>query len=165
MFRIGVISDTHLADTGECLAFLADLAARHFPRVDLILHAGDIVVPGVLAAFAPCPVIAVRGNMDPPAPGLEIKRVVGADGARIGLIHGWGAREGLVARVRNEFRGVSLDCLVYGHSHMPMCRYENGLLLFNPGSATGPRGGAPASIGLLEAEQGRVSGSIVEVGR
>ena len=165
MFRIGVISDTHLADTGEGLAFLTDLAGRHFAGVDLILHAGDIVAPEVLVVFAPCPVIAVRGNMDPPAPGLEVKRVVGADGARIGLIHGWGPREELVARVRHEFRGVALDCLVYGHSHLPMCRHENGLLLFNPGSATAPRGGAPASIGVLEVEQGRVSGRIVEVKR
>ena len=48
MVRIGVLSDTHLPDTGDALIFLQELAARHFADVDLILHAGDIVAPDVL---------------------------------------------------------------------------------------------------------------------
>jgi len=161
MVRIGVLSDTHLPDSGEALAFLADLAAGPLAGVDLILHAGDIVAPGVLVAFAPCPVYAVRGNMDPAAPELPVKRVVPVAGLQIGLIHGWGPPAGLPERIRREFAGMTLDCLVFGHSHAPLCRYEGGLLLFNPGSATDRRGQPSTSVGLLEIENGRIHGRIV----
>lgn len=161
MLRIGVISDTHLTETGEALALLLDLAERYFQGVDIILHAGDIVAPGVLSAFSPRPVYGVRGNMDPAMPGFPHKRVLDVAGVRIGVIHGWGACEGLVERIRKEFSGISLDCLVFGHSHVPMCQWCDGLLLFNPGSAVVRRGMPSTSVGLLDVEDGRVSGRIV----
>ncbi|MCM2265004.1 MAG: metallophosphatase family protein [Desulfuromonadales bacterium] len=161
MIRVGVLSDTHLPDTGEALAFLLDLAERHFQGVEAILHAGDVVAPGVLAAFAPTPVYAVRGNMDPAMHDFPQKRLLKIAGIRIGLIHGWGPREGLVERVRNEFRNLPLDCLVFGHSHVPMCHRESGLLLFNPGSAVDRRGMPYESVGLLEIEDGTISAQIV----
>lgn len=161
MLRLGVISDTHLADRGDSLAFLLDLAERHFQGVEVILHAGDIVAPGILAAFAPRAVYAVRGNMDPAAPDLPRKRVVKIGGMRIGLIHGWGAREELTARVLGEFQGIELDCLVFGHSHAPLCHRESGLLLFNPGSAVDRRDMPYASVGILEIEDGVIRGRII----
>lgn len=161
MIRIGVISDTHLADSGESLAFLQDLAGRHFAGVDMILHAGDIVAPAALAAFSPCPVYGVRGNMDPAAPDLPHKRMLAVAGVRIGLIHGWGPPDGLIERVRGEFRDIPLDCLVFGHSHVPLCRRDGSLLLLNPGSATDRRGMPYESVGLLEVEDGVIEGRIV----
>ena len=164
MLRIGVISDTHLTETGEALAFLLDLAERHFQGTDIIVHAGDIVAPGVLAAFSPRPVYGVRGNMDPAMQGFPHKRILEMAGVRIGLIHGWGAREGLVERIRKEFSDIPLDCLVFGHSHVPMCRKDGGLLLFNPGSAVDRRGMPYASVGILEIEDGVISGRIIALG-
>lgn len=161
MIRIGVISDTHLPDTGESLAFLVDLAARHFQGVEVILHAGDIVAPDVLAAFSQYTFYGVRGNMDPAFCELPQKRVLNIAGMRIGLIHGWGAGEGLIERVRNEFRDTRLDCLVFGHSHVPLCRQVGELLLFNPGSAVERREMPYASVGLLEIDNGRIRGRIV----
>jgi putative phosphoesterase len=127
----------------------------------MILHAGDIVEPAVLAAFAPCPVFAVRGNMDAAAPELPHRRVMQVGGVNIGLIHGWGAHEGLAERVRREFADTPLGCLIFGHSHEPVCRHEGGLLLFNPGSATDRRGMPYESVGLLEVENGMISGRII----
>ena len=164
MTRIGVISDTHLGDTDEATAFLQHLAECHFQGVDMILHAGDIVAPDVLAAFTPCPVHAVRGNMDPATPGIPWKRILEIEGCHIGLIHGWGPREGLVERIRNEFRDTKLDCLVFGHSHVPMCQWRDGLLLFNPGSATDRRGMPYASVGVLEVDDRTISGRIIPLG-
>lgn len=161
--RVGVISDTHLDDTGEALAVLLAIAERHFRGVDMILHAGDIVAPDVLAAFAPSPVHAVRGNMDPAAPGLPWKRILDIDGCRIGLMHGWGPREGLVERLRKEFRDDALDCLIFGHSHVPVCHWVDGLLLFNPGSATDRRGMPYESVGVLEIDDGVIEGRIVAI--
>jgi putative phosphoesterase len=161
MVRIGVLSDTHLPDSAEAGAFLQELAARHFAGVELILHAGDIVACGVLAAFAPCPVYGVRGNMDAADPELPNKRVLHVAGLRIGLIHGWGPPAGLLHRVRREFADTHLDCLVFGHSHEPLCQQEEGLLLFNPGSATDRRNQPCCSVGLLEIVGGAIRGRIV----
>lgn len=161
MTRIGVLSDTHLADDAAASAWLRDLAERHFGDVALILHAGDIVAPDVLTALAPCPVYGVRGNMDRAAADLPHKRVIEVEGVRIGLVHGWGAPAGLLARVRNEFAATPLDCLVFGHSHVPLCRREGPLLLFNPGSATDRRGQPHCSIGLLEVGNGTIKGRII----
>jgi hypothetical protein len=99
--------------------------------------------------------------MDPAAPGFPHQRVVEVDGVRIGLIHGWGPPAGLAARVRAAFAGTRLDCLVFGHSHMPLCRWEGALLLFNPGSATDRRGQPSTSVGILEVEGGVIAGRIV----
>ena len=161
MIRIGVLADTHLPDTREASDLLQALAARHFRDAAMILHAGDIVAPGVLEALAPCPVYGVRGNMDPAAPGFPHQRVVDVDGVRIGLIHGWGPPAGLTERIRAAFADTPLDCLVFGHSHVPVCRREGALLLFNPGSATDRRGQSSASVGVLEIENGAITGRIV----
>jgi putative phosphoesterase len=149
MYRIGVLSDTHLAATGESLAFLVDLAETYFAGVDLILHAGDVVAPETLQAFAPCPVLAVRGNMDPVVPDLPLKRIIPVGLARVGLMHGWGGC-GLEDRLLGEFRDERIDVLVYGHSHIPACYVRNGILLFNPGSATDRRSMPYHSVGMLE---------------
>ena len=127
----------------------------------MILHAGDIIDPGLLSVFAPVPVHAVRGNMDPATADTPPLRVISVAGVHIGLIHGWGAPDGIVARISREFAGIALDCLVFGHTHEPCCRRQNGLLLFNPGSATDRRRMPYESVGILEIEDGRVKGRII----
>jgi putative phosphoesterase len=164
MIRIGILSDTHLPGTTDAAAFLRQVVEQHFQRVEMILHAGDIVAPAVLAALAPCPVFGVRGNMDAAAPELPHRRVIHVGGVNIGLIHGWGFPEGLAERVRGEFADTALDCLVFGHSHEPVCRREGDLLLFNPGSATDRRTMPGESVGMLEVDGGRVSGRIIPLG-
>ena len=78
MLRIGVLSDTHLYNSGNGMAFLQDLAARRFAGTDLILHAGDVGDPDILAAFTDAPVHAVRGNTDPADPRRQVNNNVGA---------------------------------------------------------------------------------------
>lgn len=160
--RVAVLSDTHLPDSVEAHAFLHYLLEDILAPVDLVLHAGDLVAPDLLAAFDHYPTHAVRGNMDPPSPGVPIKKVLHVNGFTIGLIHGWGPAEGLAERVMGEFAGVSLDCLVYGHSHEPACFRHEGVLLFNPGSATDRRRMAYHSVGLLEIDD-RIKGTIIRL--
>lgn len=162
MYRIGVLSDTHLSASGEALAFLSDLGEGPFAGVDMILHAGDLVDPDILHAFDRCPVLAVRGNMDPDAPGIPQKRVIEVGDARIGLMHGWGASYDLEERLLKEFHGIDLDVLVYGHSHKPVCHRRNGILIFNPGSAADRRNMPYHSVGLLEIGE-EVNGSIIRL--
>lgn len=162
MFRVGVLSDTHLAASGEAFGFLADLERNWFAGVDLILHAGDLVDPDLLQVFTGCPVLAVRGNMDPPAPELPEKRVVEVGTIRIGLMHGWGASGDLEDRLLEAFRDEPIDALVYGHSHRPVCHTRNGILLFNPGSAADRRRMPYHSVGLLEIGN-RIKGRIISL--
>lgn len=148
--RIGVISDTHLVDSGEAQDFLLELIEGVLAPVDMILHAGDLVAPDLLSVFDGYPLHAVRGNMDPATPGVPLKKVIDVGGFTIGMIHGWGPPGGIEDRAYGEFSSASLDCLVYGHTHRPACHWSNGVLFFNPGSATDRRNMAYHSVGLLE---------------
>ena len=160
--RIGVLSDTHLSGGGEAVAFLHDLVEYCLAPFDMILYAGDLFCPGLLDIFGNCPVHAVRGNMDPATPGIPIKKLLDVRGFSIGMMHGWGPPQGLEQRILNEFAGTRLDCLVYGHSHRPVCTVRDGLLILNPGSATDRRGMPFHSVGLIEIGE-RMKGSIIRI--
>jgi putative phosphoesterase len=162
MKKIGVLADTHFHDLQRGITFLDDLYRRFFQDVSLILHAGDMVNPDIFMAFEGIPVYSVRGNMDPYVQGVPIKRVVTVDQYRIGIIHGWGSPEGLENRILKEFCGQNLDALVYGHSHYPANHIRNGLLFFNPGSATDKRRADHCSVGILEIGDG-ISGKIIDI--
>lgn len=42
------------------------------------------------------------------------------------------------------------DVLVYGHTHIPVAEKRGDILHFNPGSVCLPKGGYPASYGMLD---------------
>lgn len=160
MVRIGCISDTHIPVAAEAIPSTAlDL----LKGVDLILHAGDIVALSVIDGLrAIAPVRAVAGNMDfaETAQVLPVRDKFEIDGIRIGLIHGWGAPEGLIDRIRREF--VQVDCIVFGHTHQSFSNFSNGIFFFNPGSATDKRFSSVNSIGILEIDDS-ISGRIIEI--
>lgn len=143
MIRIGVISDTHLSHpTKE----LRDLADGPFKEVEMILHAGDMTELRVLDSFSGKKVVAVCGNMDSSMVRKEFppERVLGLGDYRIGLIHGWGMPQGIEERIARQFEGV--DCIVYGHTHHPSARKQEGIFFFNPGAFGGL---TPRTVGLL----------------
>lgn len=148
--RIGVLSDTHFGTLRDGLEVLEGLLQGPFAGVELILHAGDLGHTQLLDGFLEVPLLAVRGNTDGADARLPEQRLIELAGFRIGLIHGWGPIAGLENRVRQAFAGTPLDCLIYGHSHSPVCRRHHGLLLFNPGSPTDRRSAPWHSVGLLE---------------
>ena len=160
--RIGVISDTHMS---RCEDRLFDVAETVFQDVSVLLHAGDHTHPSVLDAFAHMEVHAVSGNCDGP----DVRalhppmREIDVAGIRIGLVHGWGDRSRVPSNVFSAFRDV--DAIVFGHTHVPMCRREKGVLLFNPGSASRNRGGIhDRSVGILTiGADGDICGAIVPI--
>lgn len=161
--KIAVFSDTHLADPKSGIPFLAGLLQRHLPDAALVLHAGDLVHPDLLLAFAPLTVYAVRGNLDPAMDGVPIKRVIEVGGFRIGLIHGWGGGPQVEVNAAASFAEVSLDVLVYGHSHWPVCHRQGGVLVLNPGSCTDRRRASRHTFGVLEIKDGSVEARIVSI--
>jgi len=157
--KIGVISDTHLQGYDERLN---KIVAEHFSDVDLVIHAGDLVGLHVLDMFEGKEVKAVCGNMDYPSvkDKLPDQLLFEIQGFKLGLVHGWGAPEGIEERIMA--RTGDLDCIVYGHTHQPVCHKSNGVLFFNPGSPTDKRFAAHRSIGILEIDK-EVSGRIINL--
>jgi putative phosphoesterase len=157
--KIGVISDTHLAGYDEGLKRLLN---DHFLDVDLILHAGDLVDIGVLDIFAGKDVRAVCGNMDPPSVRrmLPERLIFNLNNFTIALIHGWGMPFGIENKLLKEIGRV--DCLIYGHTHRAANVVRDGVLFFNPGSATDRRFATLNTVGILEVGKG-IKGEIIEL--
>ncbi len=162
--RIGVISDTHIPHRAQKLP--ADLAVV-FNGVDLILHAGDLVDEALLEELKKiAPVEAVAGNMDSYLLSTRLgrKKIITAAGFRLGLVHGdlgdGYDRSKTPERALSAFVGEDMNCVIFGHSHRPHHEIREGILLFNPGSATDPRGGFRASCGLLTLEE-EIKGEII----
>ena len=144
--RVGVISDTHIPQFKK----LPEAIWEHFTGVDLIIHAGDLSVLSVIDELETiAPVVAVQGNVEEEEVMLKlpIKREVVVGFCRIGIVHILGDSHNREKVARREFHNAR--CVVFGHSHIPWNREYDGLLLFNPGSATDRRRQPRCSIGML----------------
>ena len=160
---IAVISDTHMPR-----------GARRIPRAcverirasDLVIHAGDIATREVLddiGAIGP-PVAAVHGNVDSAElrQALPEARVVGADGARIAVVHDAGPAGGRLNRMRKRFPDT--DAVVFGHSHIPLHERDGDFQIFNPGSPTERRRASRHTMGVVRAAGGSIDFELVDVG-
>lgn len=182
MLTIGVISDTHVPDRVRELDPQV-LQVFRAANVAVILHAGDITGSQVLAQLEKvAPVYAVGGNRDWVLLGrLPAERRLSFEGVSIGMAHGHGGwkkylsdkpyfyrygyrHERLLPRLQAAFPDVQV--IIFGHGHTPLNRWENGQLLFNPGSPHIPDiKHNTRSLGLLRIiAAGVVEGEIVELG-
>src|SRR3712207_6793020 len=123
--RVAVLSDPHSPRFWKrCPAKVA----AHLTGSDLILHAGDVCTADVLDELATyAPVRVVLGNNDRPdvaAWGASETLELDLDGLAVAMIHDSGPAGGRIARLRRRF--PSADLVVYGHSHIPLDRSENG---------------------------------------
>ena len=135
--KIGVISDTHIAHKSE---HVPGIILDVFKQMDMVMHAGDMVDLRVIDELkSVCPkVVAVAGNMDQEAVRKKYpeKEVLEISGYKIGLMHGCGSPLSLVELLKNAFKEDKPNIIVFGHSHKPMNEFIDGVLFFNPGSAT-----------------------------
>jgi putative phosphoesterase len=160
--RVVVLADTHARDAGGCR--LGERAWEQVHGADVILHAGDVVEPGLLAELrAVAPVHAVLGNNDDALAGtLPETLVVDLDGVRVAVVHDSGARAGREGRMHRRFPDA--DVVVFGHSHIPWNQPGiDGQLLFNPGSATQRRAQPHRTLGVLELAAGRLRSAEIVV--
>ena len=154
--RIAVISDTHMPRGNRALAGRAVAELR---EADAILHGGDFMraeVLELLQRLGP-PVHGIHGNVDDEALRrmLPAARVVELGGARIGMVHDAGPRQGRLARMRFRFKDA--DAVVFGHSHLPLHEADaDGFQIFNPGSPTERRSAPTHTMGIATVENGRV---------
>lgn len=147
--KIIVISDTHMPKRAKSLP---SRLLEELKDADLIIHAGDwqtIDVYNQLTAFAK--VEGVYGNVD--AENIKEmfieKQIVEVCGFKIGITHGHGTGKTTEKRAIQKFEGEMVDCIIFGHSHIPINKYINGILLFNPGSPTDKRRQEKYSFGVI----------------
>lgn len=179
MLTLGVIADTHVPDRARNLDQRA-LDVFQASGVQEILHAGDVSTPRVLAQLEEvAPVHAVRGNRDWLAlPHLPYYSLLTFAGVKIGLTHGHGRWWNYILdRVDYILGGYRLEMfqprllgafpdarvIVFGHTHRPLIHWEDGVMLFNPGSPHFPdiKSTTP-SVGLLYIRTGGdVAGEII----
>ena len=146
---VGVISDTHGLLRPEAVAALAGC--------DLIVHAGDVGSPAVIAGLRRvAPVVAVRGNVDIESwardlPESEVARV---GDASVYVLHD-------LARLDLDPAAAGFAAVVSGHSHVPAIEEQGGVLYLNPGSAGPRRFSLPVSLARLRAGGGTVTAELV----
>lgn len=149
--RIGVISDTHGLLRPETLAALKGS--------ELIIHAGDIGKPEVLASLrSVAPVLAIRGNNDRESWAKNIPDVLNLRLNGIGLyvIHNVNDLE--IDPAANGFHAV-----ISGHSHKPGIATRDGVVFINPGSAGPRRFKLPVALARLRIQGQKVNAKIIEL--
>lgn len=124
-------SDTHGSN------HVLEQLEQAYPRADLFIHCGDLEDD---AARYPR-WIFVRGNNDWDF-NMPSFRIIRAGGVRIYICHShtcsYYRREEQLAKTAREN-----DCqmVIFGHTHIPLGKKVDGILLVNPGSMTYPRDG------------------------
>ncbi len=161
--KIGVLSDTHIPVAAKQLP--SDVADILY-TTDAIIHAGDYQNETFVYELQSMGEFhGVCGNMDCPAikDMLPGKKVITLQGFKIGIIHGWGAPDGIEQRIESEFQDEKPDVIIFGHSHRPSNHIRHNTLFFNPGSPTDKRYSPFCSMGILHIED-TVKGEIIKVG-
>lgn len=148
LIRAGVLSDTHLIRPDS--RFKKQIK-QCFHDCDVIIHAGDVTDLSVLEIFRGKSLYAVHGNMcNAEARTCHPEQCLFTlNQFTIGLTHGAGLGPDIENRLWNLF--PEADCVIYGHTHIPICHYLGKVLFLNPGSfqATS-RYGAPGTFAILE---------------
>lgn len=160
--KIGVLSDTHMRAPDRVLNRILD---DTFKDVSIILHAGDIVTTAVMETLEERNAVVVCGNMDDfdIIDVLPQLRIITAETKRIGLIHGWGSKQGLEERILSRFEDDTPDLIVYGHSHVPFFGAVNGVMMFNPGSASHSIYLDECTVGILEIHDSEIDAKIIKI--
>ena len=149
--RIGLIADTHGLLRPEALAALADS--------DLLIHAGDIGKPEVVAALKKiAPLVAIKGNNDTDswARHLPETKKITLGALKLYVIHN--VKELSFDPAARGFRVV-----ISGHSHKPMIQTKDNVLFVNPGSAGPQRFKLPICVGKLLVQGETVDAEIIEL--
>jgi putative phosphoesterase len=134
--NILVISDTH-GHTGSAEKVINAESWDH------VVHLGDTALDAVaLAADLGIDVVALRGNNEyPDSPVLDDELIFDAGGVKFYAIHGheldinpWdGKMEEALTELAQKAEEAGARVALFGHTHQPMIREVDGILLVNPG--------------------------------
>jgi putative phosphoesterase len=153
--KLLIISDTH--GNFSVLRTALEWAKDHLPPNDSICCAafcGDGISdlrPAAAAAGFYSDWKYVRGNNDYSANSVSENVVFDFADHRFYLCHGH--RHSLYAgyfSLVNAAQSNGADIVLFGHTHVPFCKTEDGILLVNPGSAGRPRSKIGSTFAVIE---------------
>ena len=138
------------AEQPDILCFLGD-ALYHGPRNGIQQDYAPQEAVAILNRLAPL-MLAVRGNCDAEVDQMLLEFPIMADYSTL-YAEGWKffLTHGHLWNPASPPPVAPGTVLAYGHTHLPQLEtLENGLIAFNPGSISLPKGGNPASFGWFE---------------
>ncbi|PIP20644.1 MAG: YfcE family phosphodiesterase [Candidatus Omnitrophica bacterium CG23_combo_of_CG06-09_8_20_14_all_40_11] len=161
--KIGVIADTHIPDCGK---EIPQQILEAFKKVDMVIHAGDLVDLNVLDKLkAVCKnVRAVWGNMDSYEVRKELpeKEIIELGNYKIGIIHGYGHPNKLIDLVTGIFKNDFINLIIFGHSHSALNEKRGNIIYFNPGSPTDKIFALHNSYGIIEIND-KIEAKIIKI--
>ena len=144
--RILVMSDSHGSKKNM-------FDALEIESPDVILHLGDNIRDcyDVEAMHPEIMLRTVRGNCDQGYHGLDMDEFT-LEGKKIFMTHGhlYNVKIGK-KRILEAAAARDVDILLFGHTHIPYYKDENGLIAINPGSI-----GTGKSYAILDIKDGEV---------
>jgi putative phosphoesterase len=149
--KIGIISDTH--------GLIRQSVVKSFKDVDLIVHAGDVGKPEVLATLQDiAKVYPVCGNVDGGkwTDNLPFTEVVQVGQTYLYVLHDLNTLD-------LDPVAAGFNVVISGHSHLPKIEERNGVLFLNPGSAGARQSNYPVSIAFLYINGISIDAEIVEL--
>ncbi len=146
---LGVISDTH--DNLVNLDKIINEMKKY--NIDTLIHLGDFVSPITLKKLGEemkgIKIYAVFGNND--GDKLFLKRIADdykitleeqpmilkIDEHKLFIFHGFNSYEKTVEIAKSVAKSKVYSAVLFGHTHKPYLDFINGILILNPGDASG----------------------------
>ena len=153
-YIVGLISDTH--------GLVRPGVHEALKGVELILHAGDVGGPDILAELGLiAPVRAVFGNTDPPGEAALVERIdIEVGGVHLHVSHGHEVGSPTPVRLAERY---DAEVVIYGHTHRQLVTQLAGRLFVNPGAAGPKRFNLTPSVGRLTIANGRAEVDIIGI--
>lgn len=151
---IGVVSDTHRD------YYMIQTAMEYLKYSDLIIHLGDNVQDvEIMAENYKGRIISVRGNCDFSVmePSEKIEMI---ENKKFLVTHGhtYDVKYSLNS-LKFKAKDIGAEVALYGHTHIPMIDFEEGIWYINPGSAAFSRRG-DNSIAFINIKEGIIHPNI-----
>jgi hypothetical protein len=155
--KIIVVSDTHFSTQKiiERLEIIED--------IDMIIHLGDIMSDSKKIGEAlGVKTLSVKGNCDFGLEEEPFEKIVEVENIKIIFTHGHRYKvKQSVDRYFYRAMEAEANIALYGHTHVPVNRWIEDVLMFNPGSASLPKEGQKPSFGILNIVDNKVESNII----
>lgn len=156
--RIAVISDSHGHGS------IVDRIIRRETEAQVIIFLGDVTsdIEDFTYEYTDKKFYIVSGNCDMFS-SYPYSTVATVDGINIFITHGHtlGVKGGTGA-LANAARQSECQIALYGHTHIPNIKYEDGLYIVNPGSCSRSRDGGN-SYAVIDIRENGILPSIARI--
>lgn len=160
--RIVVMSDSH----GDYFA-VEQIIERNL-SADMFIHLGDgeRELDKVVVKHPEINVYHVAGNCDYASLSPDILSLGLEYGHGLIAVHGHNHSvkyDSSLELLKQTAKNNNADIILYGHTHCRDSRYEDGIYILNPGSASCPRDGNKPSFAIIDVMQQGILTNIVDL--